>query len=133
MDKGCQFGHWMFGCRQPATGCCQYCGRRFCLRHGQHLPDGQQICLAWRCQAKFEDLTVFRSYREEVRERNERGLCGVEGCARDIWGQCSKCEGLFCARHLSRHDEAYREGRRILRRPLSTCGYCTRRLELWAP
>jgi hypothetical protein len=91
-------------CRRPAAGTCQYCGRAFCSDHGILVDDGQEICGRSRCQRKRIDLERHLRYKAVVRQQNADGRCWVPGCQTRPGGQCSRCRGFFCGRHLANRD-----------------------------
>lgn len=124
-------GKLLARCSNRATGQCQYCGRDFCDTRGVHEADFQQICVAKVCRAKFRDVDAHRIYKRTVQQRNARALCGVEGCAGKSWGGCSKCEGIFCVDHVSRHKVKRGAGRRRSDQVVNVCRRCAIRLTLW--
>lgn len=128
----CEIRQRFRACGQPGIAICQYCGRSFCKEHGGRLADGQEICSRSTCQRKWEDLERHFVYREAVAVRNRERLCGHEDCGKRPSGQCSKCQGLFCLRHLEERQIA--EGRGAVRARLrsSLCGHCLKRRDLWA-
>ena len=119
-------------CKDEAVGTCQYCGRSFCLAHGLTSDDGQQICSRRVCRAKIADLARHLHYKEGVRRRNGSGYCGSEGCQADAWGQCSRCQGVFCDSHLHHRTQTVRIDGRLGRQPASLCAHCWQRQGLWA-
>jgi len=116
-------------CGAPGIAICQYCGRSFCSDHGEQLDDGQEICLESSCRRKKEDLARHFAYRAEVTERNRTGICGHEDCELERQVDCAKCDGLFCADHVSEREFMRRDGtpaRGLI------CQHCERRRKLWS-
>jgi len=128
----CELKRLVRRCTRPAAGTCQYCGRAFCSDHGVVLDDGQEICSRSRCQRKRVDLEKHLRYKAFVRHRNVERQCGVPGCQATPAGQCSRCRGFFCSRHLGNRDMWVREGRAWARLPASMCEHCWRRRPLWS-
>lgn len=129
----CEMKSGLFGgCRGAAVAVCQYCGRSFCEAHGVRLEDGQEICARKRCQEKRSDLARHLAYKEAVAERNRQGLCGVAECHTRYGGQCSKCHGFYCLRHLQERQELVRKGMTTVARPASMCDHCWKRRPLWS-
>lgn len=128
----CELRRLIRRCARPAAGACQYCGRAFCGGHGVLLDDGQEICGRSRCQRKRVDLERHLRYKAFVRERNAGGQCGVPGCETRLSGQCSRCHGFFCGRHLLDRHVSVRQGRAWVQRPASMCDHCWRRRPLWS-
>jgi hypothetical protein len=128
----CELRRLVRRCTRPAAGTCQYCGRAFCSDHGILVDDGQEICGRSRCQRKRIDLERHLRYKAVVRQRNTDNQCGVPGCQTRPGGQCSRCRGFFCGRHLANHDLWVREGRAWVRLPASMCEHCWRRSPLWS-
>jgi hypothetical protein len=96
------------------------------------MEDGQEICGRSRCQRKRVDLEGHLRYKAVVRRRNADNQCGLPGCQAGPGGQCSRCRGFFCNRHLADHDLWAREGRAWVRLPASMCEHCWRRRPLWS-
>lgn len=128
----CELRRLVGRCARPAVGTCQYCGRAFCGDHGILLDDGQEICGRSRCQRKRVDLERHLRYKAFVRERNAGGQCGVPGCETRPSGQCSRCRGFFCGRHLLNRHVSVRQGRTWVQHPASMCDHCWRRRPLWS-
>lgn len=128
----CRVRRGFWPCKQTAIATCQYCGRPFCERHGVTLEDGQEICSRDRCQRKREDLERHLIYKREVARRNAQGLCGHLSCGSAFGGQCSKCRGFFCARHLESRDDLVRRGSQRVRQRTSMCLHCWSRRSLWS-
>ena len=128
----CELRRLVRRCTRPAAGTCQYCGRAFCSHHGILTDDGQEVCGRARCQRKRIDLEKHLRYKAVVRQRNADSRCGVPGCQTRPGGQCSRCRGFFCGRHLANHDLWVREGRAWIRLPASMCEHCRRRRPLWS-
>lgn len=132
MPVTCRFGRIFARCGEPGVGSCQYCARPFCARHGHLGDEGEQICARPVCQAKHTDLVEHIVFRARAHLRNRHGMCGIDGCLGERWGQCSKCEGLFCEEHLFDRADSVRQGRARYSRPASFCAHCLRRRKLWA-
>jgi predicted nucleic acid binding AN1-type Zn finger protein len=128
----CQVRRGFRPCKQTAIATCQYCGRPFCDQHGVILEDGQEICSRDRCQRKKEDLERHLIYKREVARRNAQGLCGHLSCQSAFRGQCSKCRGYFCARHLESRDDLVRRDSQQIRQRTSMCLHCWSRRSLWS-
>ncbi|MFQ5879573.1 MAG: hypothetical protein ACE5IZ_05320 [Dehalococcoidia bacterium] len=119
-------------CRGEVVAACQYCGRRFCHSHGSALADGQEVCSRRPCQAKMVDLARHLQYKEAVTRRNALGHCGIDGCQPPPWGQCSRCQGLFCEAHLHYRTKTSRLDGRLWRQPASMCDQCWQRQGVWS-
>ncbi|HZQ38885.1 MAG TPA: hypothetical protein VFD32_23375 [Dehalococcoidia bacterium] len=132
MTHTCRLGSFFSRCHEPAVGSCQYCDRGFCAAHGELLPTGEEICAREVCQRKRADLETHLRFRERALQRNQFGLCGIEGCGDERWGQCSKCQALFCEGHLTSRSESVREGYARFSRPASFCNHCLQRRKLWS-
>jgi len=128
----CEHRRFLRGCDAAATAVCQYCGRDFCEVHGVTLDDGQEICLRSRCQEKRVDVERFFAYKERVAERNRSRRCGEPACERQAALQCSKCQGLFCGRHLEEREVEEGRGLATVRVRAVLCPYCQGRLPLWS-
>jgi hypothetical protein len=128
----CQVRGGFRRCGQTATAICQYCGRPFCEQHGVILDDGQEICSRDRCQRKRRDVERHLVYKREVARRNAEGLCGHPSCASPFAGQCSKCRGFFCARHLESRDDLVMQRGQQVRQRSSMCLHCWSRRGLWS-
>jgi len=132
MSRSCQLGRVFRRCPHAPSAICQYCGRDFCPEHGQRLANGDEICSRSICQAKRADLEAHLAYREAALRRSGRGFCAEDGCAEPRWGQCSKCEALFCEQHLHERDQNIRRGPGVTPRPASLCEHCWTRRKLWS-
>ncbi|HLZ72932.1 MAG TPA: hypothetical protein VKV26_23760 [Dehalococcoidia bacterium] len=132
MTERCRLGGLFSRCHEPTVGSCQYCSRAFCSVHGNLLPAREAICAREICQHKHADVETHLRFRERALQRNQFGLCGIEGCSAERWGQCSKCLALFCEDHLSNRTETVREGHARFSRPASFCAHCLLRRKLWA-
>jgi predicted nucleic acid binding AN1-type Zn finger protein len=132
MPATCQLGTFLKRCHATAIGSCQYCGRTFCSKHGQHLEENQEVCARRLCQAKVADLRDHVIYRDQARVRSARGLCGAPDCSGPRTGQCSKCGALYCERHLHNRDEVVHRGLMSFSRPASFCDHCLARRKLWS-
>lgn len=128
----CELRRLVGRCARPAAGTCQYCGRAFCGDHGVLLDDGQETCSRSRCQRKRVDLERHLRYKAFVRGRNAGGQCGVPSCEMRPSGQCSRCRGFFCGRHLLDRHVSVRQGRAWVQQPASMCDHCWRRRPLWS-
>lgn len=132
MITSCQVQRRFRRCGQPGVAICQYCGRSFCEQHGDRLADGQEICDRANCQRKKADLAQHFVYKESVARRNHEGLCGAVGCDQPATGQCSKCRGFFCLRHLQDREIEERHGSTAVRVRGSLCLHCLKRRRLWS-
>jgi len=128
----CELRRLVGRCGRPVAGTCQYCGRAFCSGHGALLGDGQEICSRSRCQHKRVDLERHLLYKAFVRERNAGGRCGMPGCESGPSGQCSRCRGFYCGRHLADRHVSVRQGRAWVQQPASMCDHCWQRRPLWS-
>jgi len=128
----CEVRQRFRNCGQPGIAICQYCGQSFCAQHGARLADGQEICSRSTCQRKKADLERHFAYKEGVGRRNEERRCGEADC--DEWpgGQCSKCGGLFCPRHLEQREVEQRRSATTTRVRGSLCRHCRKRRNLWS-
>lgn len=95
------------------------------------LANGEEICSRSLCQAKHADVEQHLAYREAALTRSAHGFCAEEGCQQPRWGQCSKCQALFCEQHLHDRDENVRRGLGSAPRPASLCDHCWARRKLW--
>lgn len=120
-----------FACGSKTRGVCQYCGRSFCENHGVVLDDGQEICNRKTCVSKREDVARHLVYKREVQGRNQRRLCGDEGCETTPLSQCSRCKGLFCRSHAFRREDRVLENRVRVSRMATLCQHCWARRPLW--
>lgn len=111
---------------------CQYCGRGFCAQHGERMGDGEEVCARRTCQMKQADVQTHLVYRKAAQARSARGFCGVAECSAPRWGQCSRCEALFCQAHLHARDELRSRGLLATARPSSLCDHCLARRKLWS-
>lgn len=119
-------------CDGRVVGLCVFCGRPFCVEHGGRDEDGAEVCVRETCQSKRVDLREHLAWKAEATNRSSRGFCGMEGCEGARWGQCSKCQAVFCERHLHDRAERIRQGRSVITRPASMCDHCLARNRLWA-
>lgn len=131
MAGTCRFGRLFARCGADGVATCQYCARAFCAAHGTRADGDQQVCARERCRRKVSDLAAHLVFRERALLRNRHGLCGIEGCRDERWGQCSKCQALFCEEHLFDRSETVRQGMASFSRPASFCEHCLRRRKLW--
>jgi hypothetical protein len=132
MITSCQVQRLFRTCGRPGVAICQYCGRSFCEQHGDRLADGQEICRRTSCQKKKADLAQHFVYKESVARRNDERLCGAADCVRPPTGQCSKCRGFFCLRHLQDQEIEERRGSTAVRVRGSLCHNCHKRRRLWS-
>ena len=132
MVTTCEFRRLFRTCGQPGIAICQYCGSTFCTRHGTRLAEGQEICARSTCQRKKADLEQHFVYKEDVVRRNRERLCGEADCEQRPGGQCSKCSGLFCLRHVENRQIEERRGAASVRVRSSVCGHCFKRRSLWS-
>jgi hypothetical protein len=127
----CRYGRLFSRCGAVAVATCQYCGRPFCISHGTAGDDGEQVCVREICRRKIADLVAHLAFKDRAFLRNRHQLCGMEGCREERWGQCSKCQALFCELHLFDRSETVRQGMASFSRPASFCEHCLRRRKLW--
>ena len=127
----CQLGGRFSRCQQPPIEVCQYCGRHFCAAHSTYVEGHDAVCGRKLCRAKWDDLQVHLDYKARVSQRNQAGLCGIEGCGPHPGFQCSLCQGKFCGQHLSERLYPFRQGYITIERPVSLCDRCWQRRKLW--
>jgi hypothetical protein len=127
----CQVQTGFFKCKEQPVGICQYCGRAFCARHADLLEDGQEVCSRKFCVAKRQDLAKHLAYKDVVVARNETRQCGIEGCDRGVQGQCSRCKGFFCGRHVDSREETVLEGQVRVSQMATLCKHCWARRPIW--
>ena len=132
MMASCEFRRRFRACGEPGVAGCQYCGRSFCERHGARLGEGQEICSRALCQQKRADLEVHFAYKKSVGARNKERICGEADCGQAPGGQCSKCQGLFCFRHLEERAVEVRSGSTSSAALASVCRHCHKRRGLWS-
>lgn len=132
MPGTCQIGRLFSRCRLAAVAVCQFCGRNFCGDHGERFPNGDEVCIRPLCLEKQADLASHLEWRTHAVDRSNRGFCGMPECEGFRWGQCSKCEALFCERHLHDRNERIRHGIVTFSRPASMCDHCVIRNKLWS-
>lgn len=113
-------------CGSRATAQCVYCGRPFCPRHGEAMPDGYEVCTRKNCVAKKEELALHLMYKESVFLRNREWLCGIEVCVREVATQCRRCRGYFCRVHLKMAEDVVPENQ-----PSTECHHCRERRAIW--
>jgi hypothetical protein len=131
--RTCQIGGRIFNrCRRPPVAVCQYCGRDACTEHIGLREGTDEVCTRPICLEKHEDLKAHLVYRTAATTRSNRGLCGHPDCPQPRAGQCSKCQALFCDRHLQDREETYRQNMAVLKRPVSLCDHCAARMKLWS-
>jgi len=131
MGTSCRFRHVFSRCGQPSIGSCQYCGLVFCRDHG-NVADNEHICVREICRNKQVDLAAHLVFRDRAILRNRHSMCGIEGCMEGRWGQCSKCHGLYCEKHIVNRSEKVRQGMASFSRPASFCDHCFTRRKLWS-
>ncbi len=129
---GCEVRRFVRHCRQRGVAVCQYCGRTFCEQHGAKLADGQEICHRPTCQEKRAELGRHLQFKQSAAARNRERLCGLPKCDGQAGGQCSKCQGLFCLRHLKQLDVEHRRGSTVIKSRGSVCRHCRDRRRLWS-
>jgi hypothetical protein len=132
MVNACRYRRFLSRCGRPSIGSCQYCGLAFCDEHGSQCGETDQICVREICHRKHADLARHLVFRDRAWLRNRHGLCGIEGCQHERWGQCSKCQGLYCEQHLASRSENVRQGMVSFSRPASFCEHCLTRRKLWS-
>ena len=128
----CQYKRRFSRCKNEATGLCQFCGRVYCPEHGTFDEDGSEVCAREVCRLKHQDLPNHMVWRDAALDRSNRGFCGMPDCESGRWGQCSKCQALFCERHLQTRSERVRDGSITFSRPASMCDHCAARNKLWS-
>jgi hypothetical protein len=127
----CEIKSGLFRCKTSAAGLCQYCGKPFCADHGVFLEEGQEVCNSKNCVAKREDVVAHLVYKEAVLIRNEATQCGIEGCDQAVGRRCGRCEGYFCARHVSAHEDTVIENEMRVERMATLCQHCWQRRPIW--
>mgnify|MGYP001553395265 CR=1 FL=1 len=100
-------------------------------QHGVIQDDGQEICNRKECVAKKEDLLVHLAYKAAVAERNATRHCGIETCGAQAKGECIRCGGFFCDRHVENRVEKVIENKIALQRVASLCEHCYKRRTIW--
>ena len=127
LERGatCQVKGMLTSCGAPATALCVYCGRSFCLKHGEVMEDGYEVCSRKLCVEKKLELREHVTYKGAVLERNRRRLCGAEVCQVELQVQCNRCRGYFCLTHTQPWLETVTE------KPERTCAHCLQRRPLW--
>ena len=120
-------------CSEAVVALCQYCGRRFCVRHGERLADGQEVCSREVCVAKKVDVAAHLVYKEAAMERNRSDgrPCGIDGCDSAFEGQCRRCKAYFCREHLEVHEDEITEEGMTFRTPVRLCHHCWVRRPIW--
>lgn len=129
--RRCEIGGRFSRCKNAGTHVCQYCGRDFCADHALQVEAHEAICNRKTCARKRDDLAVHLVYRGRVGERNQVGLCGVEGCGPHPSFQCSLCKGYFCDAHLGERMYPTFDGYARVDRRVSTCPRCWERRKIW--
>jgi len=129
--QACYSDRLLHRCREAIVGSCQYCGRPFCLQHGDMLEAERPVCRRRLCQRKVADLRAHKAYQNQVTLRNSKTICGLSHCGRQPWGQCSHCQGLFCRSHIRPRRRTMRRERITVQEPVSLCDHCWRRHQLW--
>ncbi|HLF79039.1 MAG TPA: hypothetical protein VJB57_16280 [Dehalococcoidia bacterium] len=127
----CEVKSGLFRCKQHAAGLCQYCGRPFCAKHGERHADGQEICHRRFCVEKRDDLVKHLVYKEVVDQRNQAERCGIEGCGSSPSGQCVRCRGFFCSRHVEGREERIQVNQVLVPQLASLCQHCFVRRPIW--
>jgi hypothetical protein len=127
----CEVKTGLFRCKQASTGRCQYCGRPFCARHGEVHDDGQEICSRRFCIEKRDDLVKHLVYKDIVDRLNQEDLCGIEDCGASPSGQCVRCRGFFCARHVEGREEKIYQNQVLVPQLASLCLHCWVRRPIW--
>jgi hypothetical protein len=120
-------------CKETPVGICVWCGRRFCDKHGERMPDGSEVCAREVCVAKKHDVAALLVYKEAAMDRN-RGdgrPCGIEACISVFEVQCSRCRAYFCRIHIEVHEDTVTEDGMPFRRPVPLCSHCWQRRPLW--
>ena len=131
VSERCRLKKGLFRCTGEPAGTCQYCGRPFCPDHGVLLDDGQEICSRKPCVAKREDVARHLVYKSAVERHNAQGLCGIGDCDGERAGQCSRCKGFFCRKHVRGREEMYLQNQVRTVRTASLCEHCFARRPIW--
>jgi hypothetical protein len=113
------------------VGRCIYCGRAFCGDHGELRDEGQEICSRKNCVAKRDDLVIHLHYVALVNRDNDAGVCGQRGCDEKPEGECGRCRGFFCTRHLDTREETVNRGRARVSQMATMCLHCWARRPIW--
>jgi hypothetical protein len=121
-------------CNETVVAMCQYCGRRFCARHGERMEDGQEVCSRDVCVAKKVDVAAHLIYKDAAlgRNRSEGRPCGIDACVNAFERQCMRCKAYFCRNHLEIREDAVTEEGMQFRRPVPLCRHCWVRRPIWA-
>lgn len=118
-------------CERAATANCVYCGRPFCVGHGDRGPDYTDTCSRKVCRAKRRDVQEHLKWKQRVRESNRMSVCAIEDCENRMRHQCSRCRLTFCEEHVKvfrvvvHSDTANPSTRALL------CEHCRNRRKLW--
>lgn len=118
-------------CRRPLLGQCQYCARGFCARHGRRLDDGQEICIAARCEAKRIDVAGHLEFKARAAAANAAARCGMPDCAAGAGVGCDRCNLRYCGPHVAEVMMSVMRGAERQAEALKLCLHCRGRLELW--
>lgn len=121
----CQIKGVLTACGAKATAQCVYCGRTFCHKHGEVMDDAYEVCSRKACVEKKHELRLHMVYKQDVRERNMRRLCGIEICETEFQVQCNRCKGYFCSGHTQPWLQTVTE------KPERTCAHCLTRRAIW--
>ena len=118
-------------CRQPLLGQCQYCGRGFCTRHGVRQDDGQEICVADRCETKRLDLESHLVFKDQARRRNAADRCALDSCGAAPEQDCERCRTRACSPHMRQVIMTIPRGAELSTEAVQMCIHCAQRLALW--
>ncbi len=118
-------------CREPLIGQCQYCARGFCGQHGQIGDDGQEICVAERCQRLKDDVVAHLVFKEAARALNAAGRCGEPDCPQSFSLVCDRCLCRYCEDHMRQVILTVTRGGELQTEANVICDHCRARLPLW--
>ncbi len=118
-------------CRERLLGQCQYCAKGFCERHGRIQDDGQEICVADRCERLRVDVELHLVFRVAAKERNRNSRCGEPACAQPHTLSCERCNSRYCEDHLKQVIMTVMRGGELQAEAVAMCDHCRARLPLW--
>lgn len=108
-------------CSHLAVGECSMCGRLFCLIHGSEEEGVCRSCFTSHLARKAADIARAEDIatREQAASRNDRNLCGAEGCnSSSLVHYCQRCANWFCGRHVRKY--SYRTAVQTITGPTTT-------------
>lgn len=120
----------VLACRREPVDRCTYCGRYFCVAHGDV---NRRVCLGclpafWRDAAREAGEILEQRRRQVGASLNAKGLCGWEGCGGLSLTSCDRCRVYYCSRHVSRYGYSYRHktlaGTRMRKGYVVLCDSC---------